>query len=385
MGLPGPYGTSPTPGPLSSPGPQPSLPSLPASRGPVPALLLLPPRRRTLNLRPDRIRCATLPPSVIFPVMCFSDQDDMHGEVEQRTGYVTLVGRPNAGKSTLLNAFVGERLSIVTPKAQTTWQRVTGIVTTDRAQMIFLDTPGLLAPRDLLQRTMLAAALEALSEADLVLLVLDAAEAPDDADKRAIVSSLEARPAVPLLGAINKIDEAPESRVRDLSRWVQEELGGEAYPVSALTGEGVEPILSRLEALLPRGPFLYPEDEIARDPLRFFVAEIVRETVYESYYEEVPYSVFCTVEEFRESQDPVYIQVHIFVERKSQKGILIGKGGSSIRSLGARAREKIEDLLGRPVYLDLWVKVLPDWRRRRGHLKRLGFSVPDEVRGNDSG
>jgi GTP-binding protein Era len=276
-----------------------------------------------------------------------------------------------------MNAFVGERLSIATPKAQTTWQRVTGIVTTERAQMVFLDTPGLLEPRDLLQRSMLSAALEALSEADVTLLVLDGRDPLSAGERTVVRRALSQGPGAPLVGAINKTDVATEADVRDLSTWVSEELGGEARLLSALTGEGVDPLLSRLEELLPPGPFLYPPDEIAKDPVRFFVAEMVRETVIETFYQEIPYSVFCQIEEFRESQDPVYIQAHLFVERNSQKRILIGKGGSSIRTLGAGARAKIEEFLGRAVYLDLWVKVLPDWRRKRGHLRKLGFSVPD--------
>jgi GTP-binding protein Era len=137
-------------------------------------------------------------------------------------------------------------------------------------------------------------------------------------------------------------------------------------------------VRERLSELLPEGPFLYPPDEIARDPVRFFVAELVRETVFQSFHEEVPYSVACRVEEFREDQDPVYIQIQLFVERNSQKRILVGKGGSSIRKVGADSRRKIEEFLQRPVYLDLWVKVLRDWRRRRGHLKSLGYPVPEE-------
>jgi GTP-binding protein Era len=148
--------------------------------------------------------------------------------------------------------------------------------------------------------------------------------------------------------------------------------------VCALNGDGTDKIRNRLEEVLPSGPFLYPPDEIARDPVRFFVAEMIRETVFEEFHEEIPYSVFCQIEEFREAEDPVYIGAHLFVERKSQKGILIGKGGSSIRTLGSISRKKIEEFLGRRVYLDLWVKVLPDWRRRRAHLKKLGFPVPDE-------
>ncbi len=322
---------------------------------------------------------------VIFPGMSLSEETKVRAHVQTRTGYVTLVGRPNAGKSTLMNAFIGEPLSIVTPKAQTTWQRVTGILTTQRAQMIFLDTPGLLEPRDLLQRTMLSAALDALSEADTVLLVLDASNPPDKTERGVVERAISEGPSVPLLVAVNKVDAAESTEVTRLSDWASHELNGEAVPLSALEGGGVDVLLSRLEEVLPEGPFLYPPDEIARAPVRFFVAELVRETVFESYYQEIPYSVFCQIEEFREGQEPIYVQAHIFVERNSQKRILIGKRGSSIRALGASAREKIERFLGQPVYLDLWVKVLPDWRRKRGHLKRLGFSVPDEESGSGAG
>ena len=291
---------------------------------------------------------------------------------------MTLVGRPNAGKSTLMNAFLGERLSIVTPKAQTTWQRVTGILTTDRAQMIFLDTPGLLDPRDLLQRTMLAAARDALGEADVILLVLDGSSILKPTDLEWISEAMAGGPQVPLLVAINKMDLIEEEKFGAIARWVSQEMGGESFSLCAQDGTGVNTIRNRLEELLPPGPFLYPSDEIARDPVRFFVAEMIRETVFQEYHQEIPYSVFSQIEEFRENQDPIYIQANLFVERKSQKRILIGKGGSSIRKLGALSREKMEEFLGRRVYLDLWVKVLPDWRRRRAHLRKLGFSVPEE-------
>jgi GTP-binding protein Era len=304
-------------------------------------------------------------------------------DIDTKSGYVTLLGRPNAGKSTLLNRFIGERLSIVTPKAQTTWQRVTGIVTTKRAQMIFLDTPGLLEPRDLLQEAMLAAAEEALGEADLILLVVDASSPPGPEGRQRMEETLSKRSGVPVLVALNKADRASKEAMRDLTQWASAQWEGEVFPTSALEGEGVEGLLERLEALLPPGPFLYPPDEIAKDPVRFFVAEMIRETVFQEFRQEIPYSVFCQIEEFRESQDPVYIQAHIFVERKSQKGILVGKGGSSIRKLGAISRRKIEDFLERKVYLDLWIKVLPDWRRKRGHLKRLGFTVPAEGTGRE--
>jgi GTP-binding protein Era len=297
---------------------------------------------------------------------------------DARSGYVTLLGRPNAGKSTLLNRFIGERLSIVTPKPQTTWQRVTGILTSDRAQMIFLDTPGLLEPRDLLQRAMMSAAEDALAEADVILLVVDASAPLDSGERRRIEGLVATRPGVPILVSVNKTDVATDENTEVLARWTSEVLGGEPFPTSALKGDGVEAVRARLEEVLPPGPFLYPPDEIAKDPVRFFVAEMIRETVFQEFRQEIPYSVFCQIEEFREGQDPIYIQAHLFVERKSQKRILIGKGGASIRKLGGLSRSKIEDFLGHRVYLDLWIKVLPDWRRKRAHLKRLGFSVPGE-------
>ena len=293
-------------------------------------------------------------------------------------GYVALIGRPNAGKSTLMNALLGEPLSIVTPKAQTTWQRVTGILTTERAQMIFLDTPGLLDPRDLLQRTMLAAAREALGEADVVLLVLDGSGAMKPPDLDWVAASLADGPRVPLLVAINKMDLMEDTDAEAIVQWVSQVMGGEPFSICALDGTGVDAIQNRLEEILPPGPFLYPADEIARDPVRFFVAEMIRETVFEEYHQEIPYSVFSQIEEFRENEEPIYIQAHLFVERNSQKRILIGKGGSSIRNLGSLSRKKVEEFLGRKVYLDLWVKVLPDWRRKRAHLRKLGFPVPDE-------
>jgi len=296
---------------------------------------------------------------------------------ETRAGYVTLVGRPNAGKSTLMNALVGEHLSIVTPKAQTTWQRVTGILTTSKAQMVFLDTPGLLEPRDLLQRAMVHAAEEALAEADAILVVLDASTALDPPGLPWMAERLEGRPDVPLLVAVNKIDLVREEKKARVGYGVSQTLGGESFFVCARESGGIKELRDRLEDVLPPSPFLYPADDIAKDPVRFFVAEMIRETVYENYHQEIPYSVFAQIEEFRESEDPVYIQANLFVERKSQKGMLIGKKGAAIKSLGSKAREKIEGFLGRRVYLDLWIKVLPDWRRKRTHLRSLGFSVPD--------
>lgn len=296
-----------------------------------------------------------------------------------RTGYVTLLGRPNAGKSTLLNRFVGQHLSIVTPKAQTTWQRVTGILTTAGAQLIFLDTPGLLQAKDLLQRAMLAAALEALQEADVLLLVVDASRYPDALDKERLSATLEQRASAPVHVALNKTDTAAEEAVAAWEQWIQHRpWHARMHRICAEHGQGTEALLAALVADLPEGPFLYPEDEVAANPVRFFAAELVRETIFEQYGQEIPYSAFCQVEEFRESQDPVYVKVRIWVERSSQKGILLGAGGRAIRDLGQASRAKIEHFLGRAVYLDLWVKPLKSWRKDRARLGEMGFRVPED-------
>ena len=295
----------------------------------------------------------------------------------QRAGYVALVGRPNTGKSTLLNHLIGEHLSIVTPKAQTTWQRVTGILTVDSDQVIFLDTPGILEARDLLQRAMLGAALDALAEADVVLLVVDTTKSPSKRDRERILSALEETRA-PLHVALNKIDVAREASIGEWEQWAAEHIGAATYRISAQDGTGTERLLLALRAGLPESPFLYPEDEIASDPVRFFVAELVRETIFEQFRQEIPYSVFCQVDEYRENQDPIYIRVIVYVERKSQKGMMIGKKGAAIRELGSVSRTKIEHFLGTSVYLELWVKPLKSWRKNRAYLGRLGFRLPAE-------
>ena len=295
-----------------------------------------------------------------------------------RTGYVTLVGRPNAGKSTLMNQLIGQHLSIVTPKAQTTWQRVTGLLTTDDAQLVFLDTPGLLQAKDLLQRAMLGAALEALGEADVVLTVIDATRPPTATDGERLLAALSLARA-PVHAALNKVDQASDETVAAWEEWVGSSVpGAKIHRISALDGSGTDALLAALVEDLPEGPFLYPDDDIATQPVRFFAAELVRETVFEQYDEEIPYSVWCQVEEFREGQDPIYIQVNVYVERSSQKGILIGAGGQAIRALGQASRAKIEHFLGQQVYLDLWVKPLKSWRRNRARLGEMGFRVPED-------
>lgn len=296
-----------------------------------------------------------------------------------RAGHIAMVGRPNAGKSTLLNAFLGEKLSIVTPWAQTTREVVAGILTVPGAQAVFVDSPGLLEPRYALQQAMLDAALAAVADADVVLLVLDATR-PGDLPTGVGLDAVRRR-ASDLVVAVNKIDAAGCEIVDELDGWSRRELGTDSQQVSALTGQGVEALRDALVGALPRNPFFYPEDEVAVQPVRFFVAELVRETILEEYEQEVPYATVVRIEEYREAADPIYIRATIYVERESQKPIVIGQGGARIKRLGERSREKIEAFIGARVYLDLWVKTLPGWRKKASALRHLGFSVRDRSNG----
>jgi GTP-binding protein Era len=243
--------------------------------------------------------------------------------------------------------------------------------------MIFLDTPGLLSADDLLQRSMLGAALEALSEADVVVVLIDASR-PFKPNHRALIANSLSEVRAPILCAINKIDTASEAAILDVTTWAEDALGVRTFPISATSTEGLQELRDAIEDELPEGPFLYPADDVASQPVRFFVGELIRETIFEQFRQEVPYAAFAVVEEFREEQDPVYIAATVFVERNSQKRIVVGDKGDAVKRLGQVSRRKIEDFLGRPVYLDLWVKHLHDWRRKRSHLKKLGFRIPEE-------
>ncbi|HZE07918.1 MAG TPA: GTPase Era [Gemmatimonadaceae bacterium] len=284
-----------------------------------------------------------------------------------KAGIVTVVGKPNVGKSTLLNRIVGQKLSITSPKPQSTRDRVVGIHTADNAQMVILDTPGLLNPRYPLQQAMRSAALGALRDADVVIYLGDATEGtpPPLAEAAQIEEPLRAAVIV----ALNKADSLAMARRAELSSHQGVVL------VSALTGDGVSELMTRVAVALPESPFLYPEDEISTQPVRFFVAELVRETVLEQLHDEVPYSVAVQVEEFREDRSPLYIRAVIYVERDSQKAIVIGNKGAQIRKVGESARKKIELFVGAKVYLDLWVKVLANWRKNPQSLSRFGYQL----------
>jgi len=281
-----------------------------------------------------------------------------------KCGTVVLAGKPNVGKSTLLNALVGERLSIVSPKPQSTRTPVVGLLTRGDAQFIFTDSPGLLDPQYRLQEVMRQVALRALTDAELIAYLHPLTEHPAPELKTAagLARALE----TPVVTVYTKADLVPADR--------RPALSAGSVAVSAATGEGIAALLGELERYLPASPFHYDADELATQPLRFFAAEYVREAAFAILHEELPYSVACEIDEFREAETPAYIRAVVYVERDSQKGIVIGQGGRTIKAIGQAARARIESLMGRPVYLDLHVKVLPRWRTHDPSLKRLGYA-----------
>ena len=288
-----------------------------------------------------------------------------------RSGFVAVVGKPNVGKSTLLNRLVGQKLAITSPKPQSTRDRITGILTFDDTQIVLVDTPGLMEPNVALQHVMRATALQALRDADVILHLIDSGDPRPAPLEHVAQLSLHA----PVLVARTKADQLNEQQRERLESDSREQV-----LLSAVTGEGIDTLRTRLRELLPEGPHLFPDDDISTQHLRFFAAELIRETTLEQLSQEVPHAIACAIEEFREDRSPVYIRAIIYVERDSQKRIVIGQDGSRIREIGRAARLKIEDLLSTPVYLDLWVKVLPNWRRDHAALRRLGYVLPEVPR-----
>jgi GTP-binding protein Era len=285
-----------------------------------------------------------------------------------KAGIVTVAGKPNAGKSTLLNRIIGQKLAITSQKPQSTRDRVVGIHTTDDTQFVIFDTPGLLEPKYELQQTMRAAALRALEDADVIVYLADASNGTPPSLQEA--AGLDHAPRAPVIEVMNKSDLLNETRREDLTR-----DRPDAMFVSAMTGDSVTDLIARIREHLPESPFLYPDDDVSTQSVRFFVAEMIRETVLEQLHDEVPYSVAVGIEEFRETRSPVYIRAVVYVERESQKRIIIGAKGSRIREVGQAARKKIEGFVGTSVYLDMWVKVLPNWRRNTSALERLGYHI----------
>jgi GTP-binding protein Era len=290
-----------------------------------------------------------------------------------RAGIVTVAGKPNAGKSTLLNRMVGQKLAITSQKPQSTRDRVVGIRTEGDVQMIVFDTPGLLEPKYELQQAMRATALRALAEADVIVYLADASDgAPTPLHEAA---GLASPPRARIIEVLNKSDLLSPARRREL-----EAAAPDAIFVSARTGDSMDALMQNIAGALPESPFLYPDDDVSTQSVRFFVAEMIRETVLEQLHDEVPYSVAVGIEEFREGRSPWYIRAVVYVERDSQKRIIIGSKGARIREVGQAARKKIESFLGESVYLDMWVKVLPNWRRSTSALERFGYHVGKDER-----
>jgi GTP-binding protein Era len=291
-----------------------------------------------------------------------------------RCGVIAIAGRPNAGKSSLLNAILGTRLAMVSPKAQATRIPTIGIHSTEDTQYIFEDLPGLLDPAYALQRSMRQLALEGLAHADLILHLHPANEAPAP-DLDALIPDLHQHASrvtrhPSRLLVYTKADLVTEAE-RDALRATGASVVSERDPGS------IALLLEHMAPMLPTGSFRHDPEEIGTQPLRFFVGEYLREAAFNLLEDEVPYSVTAEVDEFREDREPVYIRATLYVERDSQKGIVIGKGGAVLKQIGSHARTRLEALLGQPVYLETWVKVLPKWRRSRGALARFGFPLPE--------
>ena len=280
-----------------------------------------------------------------------------------RCGHIALAGAPNVGKSSLLNALVGQHLAIVSPRAQATRLPVVGIRSEDDTQYVFHDLPGLLDPAYLMQVRMRELALEALGRMDVILHLHPAPDAP--APPLETLARLEQPPTAPVLTVYTKGDAVSAERRLALER--------EALVVSALDGHGIPRLLQQVRERLPEREFAFDPNDVGTQPVRFFVVEYLREAAFDLLEDELPYGFTAEVEEFREAERPVYIRVTLFVERESQKRIVIGAGGRTIKAIGAQARRRVEELIGAPVYLDCWVKVLPQWRKSAVALTRFGF------------
>lgn len=295
----------------------------------------------------------------------------MEANQKHKSGYVSIVGNPNVGKSTLMNRLVGERLSIVTSKAQTTRHRIFGVVDTPEYQIVYSDTPGILSPAYALQRTMLKAVEDALEDSDVLLYITDVVEQPD---KHADVLARIAESDIKKLLVINKIDLTKQSDLEALvARWAALLPGAEILPASALHGFGVDLIQPKLVEMLPEGPKYFPPDTLTDRPVRFFVTEIIREKVLLYCRQEVPYSVEVVVRGYEEGETLDRIDAVIYVARESQKGILIGKGATMLKRIGVAARKDIESFVQRKVHLALTVQVAEDWRDDDATLRRFGY------------
>jgi GTPase len=297
-----------------------------------------------------------------------------NNNIMHKSGFVNIVGNPNVGKSTLMNALVGERISIITSKAQTTRHRILGIVNGDDFQIVYSDTPGVLKPNYRLQESMLNFSKSALTDADVLLYVTDVFDVYEKNIE--FVEKVKLNPA-PLLLVINKIDLIDEERlVVMVDKWKLLLPHAEIFPISAIEKFNVEPLFKRIKELLPESPAFFDKDQLTDKPARFFVTEIIREKILLNYDKEIPYSVEVEVEQFQEDERLIRINAVIYVERDSQKGIVIGHGGKSLKKVGTEARKDMEIFFDKKVFLELYVKVEKDWRNKDIKLRGFGYN-PD--------
>lgn len=297
----------------------------------------------------------------------------MNEERLHRSGFVNIVGNPNVGKSTLTNYLVGERLSIITAKAQTTRHRIMGIVNTDDMQIVYSDTPGVLRPNYKLQESMLNFSESALGDADVLLYVTDVIET---FDKNNEFLEKVKKVSCPVILVINKIDLTNEERLSELvDLWHNELPDADIIPIAALNRFNVEPLKKKIESLIPQSPPYFDKDALTDKPARFFVTEIIRQKILLYYQKEIPYSVEVLVEEFKEDKDIIRIKSVIVVERQSQKGIIIGHKGLAIKKVGQMARKDLERFFDKQIYLEMFVKVEEDWRNRENMLKTYGYKL----------
>jgi len=289
-----------------------------------------------------------------------------------KAGFVNIVGNPNVGKSTLMNQLVGEKISIATFKAQTTRHRIMGIVNKPNMQIVFSDTPGVLKPNYKMQEMMLAFSESALADADILLYVTDVVESPEkNLDFLEKVREMK----IPVLLLVNKIDETDQQHLGDIvEKWHSLLPNAEILPISAQNKFGIDMLMKRIEELLPESPAYFDKDQLTDKPAKFFVSEIIREKILRYYDKEIPYSVEVVVERFKEDEHHIHINVVIYVERDSQKGIIIGHQGAALKKVSSEARKSLEKFFGKAIYLETFVKVDKDWRNSQRELDHFGYN-----------
>ena len=295
-------------------------------------------------------------------------------QTEHRAGFVNLIGNPNVGKSTLMNQLVGEKLSIITAKAQTTRHRIKGIVDGDHYQIIYSDLPGILTPSYKMQEMMMKFVTQSLQDADVILYLVECGETHYDADIMQQLQKID----IPIILVINKIDRCTSEQVAESEMFWKKILPqAESVVISALQSQNIDQLLAKITEKLPVHEPYFPKDQLTDRPMRFFVSEIIREKILLNYKKEIPYSVEVVVDEYKESDDMVRIMATLYVERETQKAIVIGKGGQAIKKLGIDARAELEDFIGQHVFLDLSVKVLKDWRNNESIINRFGYGFTE--------